>query len=338
MGAHVSGRNLEGRVVVITGASAGVGRAAALEFAARGAHVGLLARDPQGLQETLAQIHLRGGVAHAESVDVADAQAVMDAAAACEQALGPISVWVNNAMATVFSKVDGLSAEEIDRVTRVTYLGSVHGTLAALASMRRQGKGTIIQISSGLAYRAIPLQAAYSAAKHAARGFHEALRCELIADGSAIQLCSVVLPAMNTPQFGWARTHCERTPRPVAPVYEPQAAAHAIVQAALRPEREIFVGYQAPLLVMGQALAPGLMDRYLARNAIEGQCAHKPVDPARQDNLFETVPNGHATRGEFGHEARRNAVQLSAGMTRGVGLAGLLAMGAVIGACLAARR
>lgn len=333
-----NGLEMRGKAIVVTGASAGVGRATALAFAARGAHVGLLARDAQGLEETRREIEARGGVAYAVPTDMADAQAVSAAAESCERELGPISVWVNNAMATVFSKVDDLSAEEIRRVTEVTYLGTVHGTLAALAMMRKHGAGTIIQASSALAYRAIPLQAPYCAAKHAIRGFTDALRCELLHERSAIQLCSVILPAVNTPQFEWARTHESSRPRPVAPVYQPEVAARAIVRTAQRPEREVFVGYQTPLLVMGQALMPGTLDHYLAKNAVQGQTTGEPLPSDRAENLFEPVSGRHAARGRFDDEAHNDAITLSGRAARALGVAGLLALGALAGATLRTRR
>jgi len=338
MKTHRNSLDLAGKGVVVTGASAGVGRATALAFAARGAHVGLLARDSQGLADTRAEIVARGGIAHAAAVDMADDAAVFAAAEDCERELGPVSVWVNNAMTTVFSSVGKLSAEEIRRVTEVTYLGTVHGTLAALASMRRREEGVIIQVSSALAYRAIPLQAPYCAAKHAIRGFTDALRCELLHEGGAVQLCSVVLPAIDTPQFAWARTHQETGPRPVAPVYAPEAAARVIVRTAGRPEREVFVGYQTPLLVMGQALMPGMLDHYLAHNAIEGQSTGEPLPPGRDDNLFAPVPGLHAERGAFGGETHAAALRMSGKVARGLGLAGLLALGALVGAGFTARR
>lgn len=328
----------EGQVVVVTGASAGVGRATALYFAARGARVALLARDPQGLEDTRAQIALRGGHALALPVDMADAQAVQAAADACEQQLGPIDIWVNNAMTTVFSAVSELMPEEVRRVNEVCYLGYVHGTMAALARMRDRGQGTIIQVSSGLAYRAIPLQAAYCAAKHAVRGFTEALQCELLSERSAVRLCSVVLPAVNTPQFNWARTHLSTRPRPVAPVYEPEAAARAIGHAVQCRDNEYFVGYQTPLLVMGNALMPGALNHYLARTATRGQDTGEALAADRPDNLFTPASSEHRTRGDFGQEARAQALVLPACLARALGVTALLGLGALLGACLGKRR
>jgi len=325
------------RVVVITGASAGVGRAAALEFAATGARVALLARDPMALEDTRSQIEEHGGTALGIPVDVADAEAVFSAARQIEDTFGPIDVWVNNAMTTVFATVESLSPEEVRRVNDVTYLGTVHGTMAALRSMQARGRGTIIQVSSGLAYRPIPLQAAYCAAKHAARAFTEALRCELLHQGSAIRLGSVVLPGMNTPQFDWARTHQRHKPRPVAPVYQPDVAARAIVSAARRPQREYFVGYQTPLLTMGAALMPNVLDRYLASTAVSGQDSGIPAGPNRQHNLFAPVPGRHSTRGTFSDESGRDALVVSGSVARGLGVAALLGIGALVGACLSHR-
>lgn len=326
------------RVVVITGASAGVGRATALEFAVNGAYVALLAREPKALEDTRSQIEEKGGRALAIPVDVADAEAVFSAAKQVEDAFGPIDVWVNNAMTTVLASVESLNPEEVKRVNDVTYLGTVHGTLAALRSMQPRGRGTIIQVSSGLAYRPIPLQAAYCAAKHAARAFTESLRCELLHKGSAIQLSTVLLPGINTPQFDWARTHEPHEPRPVSPVYQPEIAARAILTAALRPQREYFVGHQTPLLTMGAALMPDVLDRYLARTAFSGQDSGTPVQPNRADNLFSPVPGRHRTHGTFSDESARDALVVSGTVARTLGVAALLGLGALLGACLPFRK
>lgn len=300
-----------GKVVMITGASAGVGRAAARAFTRAGARVALIARDPGGLEETRAELIAAGGDAQIFPADVADAEAVFAAAAACETQMGPIDIWVNNAMAAVFSSVDDLTPGEIARVTDVTYLGYVHGTLAALRQMRPRDAGTIIQVGSALAYRGIPLQAAYCGAKHAIRGFTDALRTELIHARSGIALTAVHLPAMNTPQFDWARTHRDRLPRPVAPVYEPERAARALLQAARRPDREYWLGVMTPVTIFANMFFPGLMDRYLAARAVEGQDRASPVGARHPDNLETPVAGAHRTEGAFTDEAREEALLLS---------------------------
>jgi short-subunit dehydrogenase len=322
-----------GRTVVITGASAGVGRATAKAFAREGARLALIARDEQGLEASRAEIESMGGQARIFPADVADAQAVLAAARECEKTLGPIDVWVNNAMATVFSPLESLRAEEIRRVTEVTYLGAVHGTMAALEGMRERNHGTIVQVGSSLAYRGIPLQAAYCGAKHAIRGFTDSLRCELIRSGSKVRISAVHLPAIDTPQFDWARTHRERLPRPVAPVYSTEVAAQAIVKAARDPVREYWLGGRTPLLILGNMLLPGWLDRFLAENAVEGQDRAEPVPEGRRDNLFEPVTGAHRTEGSFGEEAQSSAMLFRAPEVRVGTLAAVcLVTGLVAGA------
>src|SRR5436190_15640026 len=230
------------RTVVITGASAGVGRAAALEFAREGARIGLIARGRAGLDAAKSEVEQLGGSALVVPVDVADAEAVESAAEQIEQQLGPIDVWVNNAMASVFSPVKEMTAAEFKRVTEVTYLGYVYGTLAALKRMLPRNRGLIIQVGSALAYRGIPLQSAYCAAKHAIQGFVDSLRCELIHDKSRVQVVMIDMPALNTPQFSWVKSRLPRKSQPVPPIYQPEIAAEAIVYASHYPRREIYVG------------------------------------------------------------------------------------------------
>lgn len=328
---------LDGKVVVVTGGSAGVGRATALLFAEKGANVALIARDEAGLDGARAEIKAAGGKATVFAADVADAEAVFAAAQACEQRLGPVDVWVNNAMATVFSPVHALGADEIRRVTEVTYLGYVHGTLAALRQMRPRDRGVIVQVGSALAYRGIPLQAAYCGAKHAIRGFTDSLRTELEHEGSNIQVTAVHLPAINTPQFDWARTHDRALPRPVAPVYAPEAAAKAIVRAAVRPAREVWLGATTPATILGNALAPGLMDHYLASQAVDGQRRNAPVGGDRADNLFEPVPGKHRTRGSFGAEVRRGPMRVPGPAARAGALAATCALAAAAGLAVGLR-
>jgi short-subunit dehydrogenase len=326
------------RVVVITGASAGVGRATARAFAEAGAHVGLIARPTDGLERTRAELAtLSGGKVVALPADVASAGQVFAAAEQCEKELGPVDIWVNNAMVTTFSTVEHIDAEELLRITEVTYLGYVYGTLAALAQMRPRNQGTIVQVGSALAYRSIPLQAGYCGAKHAIRGFTDSLRTELIHAGSRIALTAVHLPAINTPQFDWARTHCPTEPRPAGPVYQPQVAARAILRAARSPQREYWVGAQTPLIILANKLVPGWLDRYLAGEAVSGQATDRPVPKDRRDNLFHPAEGHHETEGSFGAEARSSAMVWSSGTMRALAVGAVCIAAAAIGAGLGAR-
>ncbi len=302
---------LRGRVVVVTGSSAGVGRAAAQAFGRAGAQVALLAREPEALEEARAEIESAGARALGLAVDVADGPAVFEAAERIERELGPIDVWVNNAMLTVYAPVAEMTPEEFRRVTETTYLGFVHGTMAALKAMRPRRAGTIIQVGSSLSYRGIPLQAAYCGAKHAIRGFTDALRAELIHEGSPIALVMVQLPAVNTPQFDWARAHLAHAPRPVPPVFQPEVAALAILTAARIPSREYWLGLSTAKVIFGSMAFPGFLDRYLARRAYRAEERHRPLWPDRPDNLEAPVRGLHRTRGSFGQEARTSALLLS---------------------------
>ncbi|MFP3678522.1 SDR family oxidoreductase [Pseudomonas sp. SIMBA_041] len=285
-------------LVIICGASSGVGRATAHRFAAAGYRIGLLARSEEGLTETQEELSQYGVPVMSISVDVADSQAVESAAIRLDNALGPLSIWINSAMVTVFSPIDKLSAEEILRVTEVTYLGTVHGTLAALQLMRQRGDGLIIQVGSALAYRAIPLQAAYCGAKFAVRGFTDSLRCELLYERSRIRVCMVQLPAINTPQFDWARNKLEKRPRPIPPIHDPDVAARAIFSVLQSPPRELWLGWASIKAIVGTSLMPGLLDRLMARNAYSGQLSAE-VDSQRPDNLFEPQQGLHQIRGRF---------------------------------------
>ena len=296
-------------VVVVTGASAGVGRATARAFAQRGAHVGLIARGEDGLEAARWEVEAAGGRALALPADVADASQVELAAAAVEEELGPIDIWVNNAMASVFSPVKELRPEEIRRVTEVTYLGTVYGTMAALRRMLPRDHGAIVQVGSALAYRAIPLQAAYCGAKHAIQGFTESLRSELLHDGSHVRLTMVQLPALNTPQFGWVKSRLPRHPQPVPPIYQPELAAEAIVWAAGRNRREVYVGAPTTLAILANKLVPGLLDRYLARTNYEAQQTDAPVDPDRPHNLWNPVLGDHGAHGSFDDRSRATSPQ-----------------------------
>jgi NAD(P)-dependent dehydrogenase (short-subunit alcohol dehydrogenase family) len=298
------------RVVAITGASSGVGRATAREFARTGATVGLLARGEQGLEACAREVRSLGGRPVVLSGDVADADHVQRAAERLEREHGPVEVWVNNAMSTVFGEVQEITAEEYRRVTEVTYLGVVYGTLSALRAMLPRDRGVIVQVGSALAYRGIPLQSAYCAAKHAIQGFTESLRCELMHRSSGVRVTMVQLPALNTPQFEVVRARVRRHPRPVAPIYQPEVAARAILAAADHPaRREWWVGGSTAFSVMGNAVAPGAADRYLARKGYEAQLAADPIPPDRPDNLFAPVPGDHGARGRFSAESTERSGQ-----------------------------
>lgn len=292
-----------GKVVVVTGASAGVGRAAAREFARRGCDVALLARNEEALDNARAEVGSHGRRALAIPLDMSDADAVESAASAIESKLGPIDVWVNNAMVTVFSPVTLLRPEEVRRVTEVTYLGTVNGTLSALRRMMSRDRGTIVQVGSALAYRSIPLQAPYCGAKAAIRGFTDSLRTELLHSGSRVRVTMVQMPALNTPQFDWCRARVSRKPQPVPPIFEPEVAARAIVWAARHRRREVFVGASTVAAIWGNRLIAPLLDRYLARTAYRAQLAAEPLEPDRRDNLFQTVPGDHGAHGRFAARA-----------------------------------
>ena len=314
------------RVVVITGASAGVGRAAAVAFGREGAAVGLIARGRDRLDSARREVEAAGGSAAVVAADVADAQAVEAAAEHFESRLGPIEVWVNNAMATVFAPLGDVTPEEYRRATEVTYLGSVWGTMAALRRMRSRDRGTIVQVGSALAYRGIPLQSAYCGAKHALQGFLESVRSELLHEGSNVHLTMVQLPALNTPQFTWSRSKLPHEPQPVPPIYQPEVAAEAIVWVARHPRRELKVGWPTVKAIVGNAVAPGLADRYLASTGYEAQQTDRPLDPERVDNLFEPAPGDQGAHGPFDDEARAHSVQLFATKHRGPLLAGVSAL------------
>lgn len=310
-------RNRLPKTVVITGAAAGVGRACALRFAQAGASLGLIARDEKALQELSAELRQSGaGAVEYAALDVSGAEAVEAAAKQFENKLGPVDIWLNDAMLTVFSPIHAISAAEFRRVTEVTYLGVVHGTMAALKLMRPRDSGHIINIGSALAYRGIPLQAAYCGAKHAIRGFSASLRSELEAEGSGIATSIIELPAMNTPQFDWARTHMARQPKPMGTIYQPEAAAEAVYQAALSRPREYWVGLSTALAIVGNMILPGFMDNFLARTAIRGQETDAPVGPARRDNLEAPITELHRTRGRFSGKSKSNALVLSGSWAR----------------------
>jgi NAD(P)-dependent dehydrogenase (short-subunit alcohol dehydrogenase family) len=303
------------KVVVVTGATAGVGRAIARAFAGRGWRVALLARESDALAETAAEVGRLGGEAMGESVDVADYAAVSSAMQRVVQRWDGIDVWINNAMATVFGPVGAIPAEEFARVTSVTYLGTVHGTLAALRHMQPKNQGTIVQVGSALSYRAIPLQSAYCAAKFATRGFTDSLRCELIHDRSAIRISMVQLPAVNTPQFDWARSHMPRRMQPVPPIHAPDAIAEIIASRIERMPRELWIGTPTLKAILGQLVIPALLDRMLARKAWDGQMTGE-TEAGHRDDLFEPVPALHRTDGRFGDQARTKVFAFDASHLR----------------------
>jgi NADP-dependent 3-hydroxy acid dehydrogenase YdfG len=319
--------------VVVSGASAGIGRATAREFGARGYSVGLLARGEAGLEAARSEIEEGGARALAVPVDVSDADAVDAAAERIERELGPIDVWVNVAMAAVLGEVRHTSADECKRVTEVTYLGGVHGVQAALRRMLPRDRGKIVQVGSALGRRGIPLQATYCGAKHALQGFIESLRAELLHQRSNVEVTMVQLPGLNTTQFGWVRLRepVRNQPQPVAPIYQPEVAARAIVWAAEHRRRELWVGYPTTLTIVGNWLAPRVQDWYLAKTGYGGQQTDKPASSDRRDYLFEPLDSSEdrGSHGSFDGQAKARSPQLWATMhRRALGLGALAAAGA----------
>ena len=334
-----NGKNPE--IVVVTGASAGVGRATVRAFAEQGAHIGLVARNREALENARQEVEALGGRALVLPTDVADNEAVEAAAARVEAELGPIDVWVNNAMCSVFSPVKEMKPEEYKRVTDVTYLGYVWGTLAALRRMLPRDRGAIVQVGSALAYRGIPLQSAYCAAKHAIQGFCDSLRSELLHDGSHVHLCMVQMPALNTPQFGWVKSRLPRKPQPVPPIFQPEVAARAIVYAAHHRRREIYVGWPTVKAVVGNKMAAGYADHYLARHGYDAQQYDGFADPNRPNNLWEPVDEkrDYGAHGAFDDRARGRSWQLWADTHRGwLALAGAGVVSAIGAAVLRRKR
>jgi short-subunit dehydrogenase len=316
-------------VVVITGASAGVGRATVREFARHGASIGLIARGRDGLEGARSEVEAAGCKALVLPIDVADADAIEAAAGQVEAQLGPIDIWVNNAMASVFSPIKEMTAAEFKRVTEVTYVGYVYGSLAALKRMLPRDRGTIVHVGSALAYRSIPLQAAYCASKHAVLGFFASLRTELIHDHSNVHTTMVQMPALNTPQFGWVKSRLPRKAQPVPPIFQPEVAARAIYYAAHHPERrEYFAGWSTVRAIFGNKLAPSYADRYLARTGYDAQQYDGAEDPNRPNNLYEPVPGDHGAHGKFDARAHDRSLELWAethakllAITGGIGFA-----------------
>jgi NAD(P)-dependent dehydrogenase (short-subunit alcohol dehydrogenase family) len=329
----------EREVVAVTGASGGVGRAIAREFAKHGAAVGLIARGRAGLEATAQEVSELGGIPCAHPADVAEFDQVRAAAAAIEERLGPIDVWVNNAMTTVFAFLDEIDPGEFERATRVTYLGAVWGTKVALERMLPRDRGVIVQVGSALAYRGIPLQAPYCGAKHAMKGFFESLRCELRHRASGVHTTMVQLPGMNTPQFDHCLSKMPRHPMPVPPIYQPEVAARAVYWAAHHRRRELYVGFPTVYTIVGNKLAPGLAERYLAKTAVDGQQTDERFDGTAAANLFHAVDDDHdeGAHGGFDDRAHRRSAQAWLSRHRlGSGLAATLAGGAA--AALLARR
>ena len=306
---------METQTVVVTGASAGIGRATARLFGQRGARVVLIARGQAGLDGAARDVEEAGGQALAISADVADYEQVTAAARKAEEHFGPIDVWVNVAFTSVFAPFSEITAEEFRRVTEVSYLGFVHGTMAALALMRPRGRGTIVQVGSALGERSIPLQSAYCGAKHAVNGFTSSLRCELLHENSGVQVTVVQMPAVNTPQFSWVKSRLPDKPQPVPPIYQPEVAARGVVYAADHPgRREYWVGASTAATLIANKFAPALLDRYLARTGYSSQQTDEPDDPSRPDNLVEPVdgPQGtdHGAHGDFDDRAHSRSAQL----------------------------
>jgi NAD(P)-dependent dehydrogenase (short-subunit alcohol dehydrogenase family) len=321
-------------VVVVTGASGGIGRATATAFGARGAKVALVARGQAGLEAAAAEVRQAGGEALVLPADAADPAALEDVADRVEAELGPIDVWVNDAFTSIFAPFEEISAQEYKRVTEVSYLGYVYGTMAALRRMKPRDRGVVVQVGSTLAYRGIPLQTAYCGAKHAIQGFHEALRCELLHEKSGVRVTMVQMPAVNTPQFSWVLSRLPRHPQPVPPIYQPEVAARAVVHAAEHPERrEYWVGATTAATLAANAVAPGLLDRYLARTGVESQQTKQPRDPDAPENLWEAADttSDFGAHGAFDDRSHPSSAQLWASQHHGAvvaaaGLAGAAAL------------
>jgi NAD(P)-dependent dehydrogenase (short-subunit alcohol dehydrogenase family) len=320
-------------VIVITGASAGLGRAIAQRFARDGCAIGLIARGEERLESARADVEALGGTALVLPLDVADADAVEAAAARVERELGPIDVWINNAMVSIYSPIKETSAAEFRRVTEVTYLGYVHGTLSALKRMLPRDRGVIIQVGSALAHRSIPLQAAYCASKHAIMGFHESLLSELIHDGSHVRATMVQMPAMNTPQFDWAKNRMPHRTQPVPPIFQPEVGADAVHHAVRHDVgREFLVAWPTLKAVLGEKVVPGYIDRKLGKTGYQGEQTAEPADPNQKDNLWEPAPGDFAAHGRFDDRSRDASVELwMAKQKPWLMLAGAVALGAALG-------
>ncbi len=321
---ETSPRQEKPEVVVITGASAGLGRAIVRRFAQDGAHIGLVARGRDGLEGAKRDVEKLGGKAIIIEGDIADPETSERAAEETEKAFGEIDIWINDAMVSVFSPVKEMKPEEYKRVTEVTYLGFVYGTLAALKRMLPRDRGVIVQVGSALAYRGIPLQSAYCASKHAIQGFMDSLRAELIHDKSNVRASMVQMPAMNTPQFSWVKSRLPNKPQPVPPIYQPEVGAEAIYFVAHNDRREMYVGYPTVEAIVGNKIVPSVGDWYLAKGGYKAQQTDEPVSPDRSNNLYEPVPGDHGAHGSFDDKSKGFSPQLWANENRGkVALAGL---------------
>jgi len=303
-------KKLNSSIVVITGASAGVGRATAIEFAKEGATIALLARNRESLEGAKKEVEQNGGKGRVYVVDVADAEKMEETAAAIEKEIGPVDIWINNAMVSVFSPFKEITPAEYKRVTDVTYLGQVYGTMAILNRMLKRDKGKIVLVGSALAYRGIPLQAPYCGAKHGIQGFFDSLRSELLHDKSGVKVSMVELPALNTTQFGWVKSRLSKKAKPMGGIYQPEVAAKAIKYAAIHDRREIFVAFPTFQSIIGNKFFPGLLDNIMAKTGFKGQQTDEPEDPNRPNNLWEPVPGDHTARGPFNKSAKNKSPML----------------------------
>ncbi len=325
-------------IVVVSGASAGIGRATARRFAKDGWRVAVFARGVDGLEGAVRDIEAAGGEAMAIPLDVADESALEAAADRVEREWGPIDVWINNAMVTAYCQFMDMSPQDFRRATEVTYFGSVWGIRAALKRMLPRDRGTIVQVGSALAYRSIPLQSAYCGAKSALRGFIDSLRSELIHNKSGVHLTMVQLSAFNTPQFDWGKTCIPKQPQPVPPIFQPEVAAEGIHYAATHRRRELWVGWPAVKAILATRMIPGILDRILARQGYSGQHTDEPLPPGRKDNLYEPVPGDHGAHGRFDARSKPASIQLVLDMNRTLIFAGAALLAGLGGGVALARR